>query len=214
MVKFRRDISEPRVSLAKSPLEVAVQNSFVSMDWMSDAECLDLRFGSVDMNDFNLGDVKVIDTCTNSGLRSGPVVSHASLPMIVAVHNSVGSASMCDFDIGDVEPSALNVVWEALMYRSISALHNSVQCWSSDHVINNTTLNSSLLSIASGAGTYQIRVRRLFAYWRGGEARAGKGRKSKYRGKMERDRAEGWERKRVWHFSSWCKRSGSIGPLF
>ena len=112
--------SEPSVSLANSPLEVAVQNSCVSMDRMSDAECLDLRFGSVNMNDFNLGDVKVVDTCTNSGLCSGPVVSHASLPMIVAVHNSVGSASMCDFDIGDVEPSALNVVWEALMYRSIN----------------------------------------------------------------------------------------------
>ena len=44
--------SEPSVSLVNSPWEVAVQNSFVCM--MPGDDCLDLRFGSVDINDFNI----------------------------------------------------------------------------------------------------------------------------------------------------------------
>ena len=37
-----------------------MQNSFVCM--MPGDDCLDLRFGSVDINDFNIGDIKASDT--------------------------------------------------------------------------------------------------------------------------------------------------------
>ena len=143
--KNSRLCSGPSVSLVNSSWEVAVQNSFVCM--MPGDDCLDLRFGSVDINDFNIGDIKASDTCMASSLCSEQVVPHANSRMIGAVHNSLGSASMCDSDTGDVQPAALDVVLAASMDRSIHGLHNSVQCWSSDDLVNNSMINSNSIRL-------------------------------------------------------------------